>query len=105
MALSAPKLNYPYIVRWEGICGGRPIVVGTRITVSSIIEYYKSGMDFDAILDAFPHLRPSQLHDAFSYYYDHQDEIEKEIALSKDEAFWRSKYPPGKGILKANGFD
>jgi len=36
--------NHPFVVRVEGICGGRPIIVGTRTPVRSIIGYHKMGM-------------------------------------------------------------
>lgn len=72
------------------------IIVGTRITVSAIIQYYKQGKDIDKILELLPHLHPAQLHDAFSYYYEHHEEIEVEISQDNDEAYWQKKYPPGK---------
>lgn len=90
--------KHPYITQKEGVCGGRPIIAGTRIPVSCVIECYKEGMDIDEILDQFPHLTPAQVHDAFSFYYDHQEEIEEEIDLGRDEEYWKTKYPPGKGI-------
>lgn len=44
----------------------------------------------------YPQLNPSKIHDALSYYYDHRDEIEKEITLTQDEAFWQKQYHPIK---------
>lgn len=38
----------------------------------------------------FPQLTPSQVHDAFSYYYDNQKEIEGDIAENEDEAYIRN---------------
>lgn len=99
--LPEKKKEHPYIVRKEGVCGGRPVIIGTRITVSAVIECYKNGMNIDEILDNFTHITPAQLHDAFSYYYDHQDEIEEEIILGQNEEFWKDKYPPGKGASLA----
>jgi uncharacterized protein (DUF433 family) len=78
------------------VCGGRPVIKGTRMTVSTLVQYYQNGMTIDEILDAFSFLTPAQLHDALAYYYDHQKEIDEEIALSRDEEYWKKKYPPGK---------
>jgi len=47
-------------------------------------------MSVEDIIRAFPHLTPSQIHDAFSYYYDNQDEIEKDIVENEDEVSLRN---------------
>ena len=44
------------ITRNEGIRSGQPIVRGTRITVTDILEYLAGGMTIDEILSAFPDL-------------------------------------------------
>ena len=71
--------EHPYIVRMEDVCGGAPVVRGTRTSVRSIIAYYKLGMSVEEILDGLPHLTAAQVYDALSYYHDHQDEIERDI--------------------------
>jgi uncharacterized protein (DUF433 family) len=38
----------------EEICGGRPTVKGTRITVKTILEYLAAGESPANILEAFP---------------------------------------------------
>ena len=80
---------HPYITRKKGVCGGRPTISGTRIPVWSIIKWYKLGMSLEEIIREFPQLTPAQIHDAFSYYYDNQEEIEKDIADNEDEAYFR----------------
>ncbi len=77
--------KHPYVSSRKGICGGRSVIEGTRIPVWSIIKWYKLGMSLEKILREFPQLTPSQIHDAFSYYYDNQEEIEKDIAENEDE--------------------
>jgi uncharacterized protein (DUF433 family) len=91
------KIRHPYVTQKRGVQGGRPIITGTRIPVSTIIIYYKQGKDVDEILELYPQLTPAQVHDALSYYHDYQEEIEKEVALLQDEARWQRRYPPGKG--------
>ncbi len=72
-------LAYRYVTQSPGICGGRPIIRGTRIPVKAIVGYHKLGMSADEILTDLPHLTPAQVYEALSYYYDHAAEIEREI--------------------------
>jgi hypothetical protein len=46
----------------------------------------------------YPQLSPSKVHDALSYYYDHKEEIDREIELVQNEHHWQKKYPAGKGV-------
>lgn len=87
--LTKPGKSHPYITSRKEICGGSPCISGTRIPVWSLIKWYKAGFTIEDITREFPQLSPSQVHDAFSYYYDHQDKIEKEIGENEDEAFWK----------------
>jgi uncharacterized protein (DUF433 family) len=77
--------EHPYVTRVLGKRGGRPIIRGTGITVSLVARLYKAGDTVDEILESYPHLRPSWVHDAIGYYLDHQDEIEREIRESRME--------------------
>ena len=77
--------THPYISKKKGVCGGRSIIDGTRITIWSIVKWYELGMSVEDIIREFPQLTPSQIHDAFSYYYDNQDEIEKDIVENEDK--------------------
>ncbi len=77
--------SHPYVMRKKGVCGGRSIVRGTRIPVWSLIQWYKQGMTIEDIMREFPQLRPAQVHDAFSYYYDNRKEIEKDLAENEAE--------------------
>jgi uncharacterized protein (DUF433 family) len=77
--------EHPYITRVPEKRGGRPIIRGTGITVSLIARLYKAGDTVDEILESYPHLRPSWVHDAIGYYLDHQDEIESEIRENRIE--------------------
>jgi uncharacterized protein (DUF433 family) len=83
---------YPHIVSTPGICGGRPRIDGTRISVQVIAEYYHLYNNVDRILEALPHLKASEVHAALTYYFDHQTEIDEEIRQSTDIEY-----------LKANG--
>lgn len=86
MGLAVKKLKtHPYISCKKGVCGGRSTIEGTRIPVWSMIKWYKLGMSLEEIMREFPQLTPAQTHDAFSYYYDNQVEIEKDIADNEKE--------------------
>jgi uncharacterized protein (DUF433 family) len=80
--------KHPYIERRRRVCGGRPVLKGTRFPVSSIVINYKRGLTPDEILHEFPDLQPAAVYDALSYYFDHQQEIEREI----EELRWMSRH-------------
>ncbi len=80
---------HPYVTHKKGVCGGRSIIDGTRIPVWSIIKWCKIGMSLEEIMREFPQLAPAQIHDAFSYYYDNSEEIERDIAENENEAYLR----------------
>ena len=84
--MNAPvKTEYRYITRVPHVCGGQPIIKGTRTTVKAIVGYHKLGLSVEEILEGLPHLTPAQVYEALSYYYDHQPEIEQDIAESRVE--------------------
>ena len=94
------KLRHPYITRKKGVCGGKPIIVGTRIRVQVVaIECEKMGYTPDEIVRAHPHLTLAQVHDALSYYYDNIEEIDRDIAEERRFVAEMKKLYPS--ILKA----
>jgi uncharacterized protein (DUF433 family) len=92
-------IKHPYIIEKKGVQGGRAVITGTRIPVSAIVIWYKAGKEIYEIMDMYPQLTPSQIHDALSYYYDHEKDMEEEIALIQDESVWQKQYPPAKGAV------
>lgn len=93
---------YPHIGSDSEIADGKPIIVGTRITVRCIAGYYQMGKSADEILTTLSHLTPSQVHSALAYYFDHQEEVDTDIAESSDVEFWKSQIAPhpDQGSLK-----
>lgn len=77
--------DHPHIVCIKGICGGKPIIKGTRTPVRSIVGYYKLGMSVEEIVEGLPQLTPAQVYDALSYYHDHYDEIEQDVQRNRLE--------------------
>jgi uncharacterized protein (DUF433 family) len=84
--LPVQQTEHPYIVRIQGICGGRPIIKGTRISVRHIAQLYKAGDLVEEMVQAHPQLSAAAVFDAISYYLDHQPEIEQEITENRFEA-------------------
>src|SRR5262249_19292286 len=76
-----PKTKHPYITLKKEVCGGKPVITGTRIKVSHVAIYYeKMSYTPDDIVQAHPHLTLAQVHDALSYYYENLQEIDRQIA-------------------------
>lgn len=85
--------SHPHIVQGEGICGGRPHIRGSRISVRTIAELFRKGEPASEIAAAYRHVDPAAIYDAISYYLDHQSEIESEIEANVLET----------AIARANG--
>ncbi len=82
--MSKTVTTHPYIIRDKSICGGSPVISGTRTRVIDlVIEYEYLGYTPDEIIDAHPYLDLSQVHDVLSYYYEHREELDREIRQRK----------------------
>ena len=59
-------------------------------------DHLRAGSDesIEEILREFPQLRPAEVHDALSYYYDYRAEIEQEIAELTALKQAMQQYPP-----------
>ncbi|MTJ51761.1 DUF433 domain-containing protein [Anabaena sp. UHCC 0253] len=69
-----------------GICGGKPRIAGHRIKVQNIVIWYeRMGMSPDEIVYHYPSITLADVHAALAYYYDHLEEIRKDI--EDDEVF------------------
>jgi uncharacterized protein (DUF433 family) len=77
--------EHPYIVRREGVRGGRPVLRNSSIPVWLIVAMWRTGDSLEDIGQAYPHLEPAAIYDAISYYFDHRAEIEAEIAENRIE--------------------
>lgn len=68
-----------YITQSEAICGGRPIIKESRMPVRAIAGCFNLGLTLDEIFDSYPHLKPQQICAALTYYFENQEEIDKDI--------------------------
>jgi len=89
----AVKTEHCYVHKDLAICGGDPVIVGTRIPVRLIYQRTQAGDTVEMIRQAYPHLTPAQIHDALSYAYDHLAEVEQEIRR-EDQAYEHGKTQP-----------
>ncbi|NUQ65343.1 MAG: DUF433 domain-containing protein [Pirellulales bacterium] len=60
---------------------GVPMIAGTRTKVVEIVlDHLAHGSDAREIHREFPHLPLGAIHSALAYYYDHQAEMDEDIA-------------------------
>jgi uncharacterized protein (DUF433 family) len=71
------------IVSTPGICGGKPRIVGYRITIQNIAVLYNAGWNVNTIAEELG-ITPGQVFAALSYYSDHKDEIDEAIRTADD---------------------
>lgn len=56
-------------------------ISGTQVKVVEIVaDWLAHGSSPEEMHFQFPHLSPAQIHSALAYYYDHQAELEADIA-------------------------
>jgi len=73
------------IAQTPGVCGGRPCIAGTAVSVRRISGWYKQGQTPEEIADQYGHLTLSQVFAALTYYHANRDEIDAELAEEDSE--------------------
>ncbi len=73
------------ITRNPKIRGGRPIIVGTGMSVRRIVGWYQLGLSPEEIAQEIPHLTLAQVYAALAYYHANRDEIDTDIANEEAE--------------------
>ena len=71
------RTNHPHVVRVAGVGSGEPIILGTGIMVRTLIEQYQLGSSIEELLWDYPRLSPAQIYDAFAYYHDHKEVMDR----------------------------
>ena len=74
------------IVQTPEVCGGRPRIAGTGVTVRRIVGWYKLGLNPEEIVQEMPHLTLAQVYAALAYYHANREEIEQDMAEEEAEA-------------------
>jgi uncharacterized protein (DUF433 family) len=60
-------MEFKHIIANPNILGGKPVIVGSRISVQLILEWMASGATIPDILKKFPHLTEEGLKEALLY--------------------------------------
>jgi uncharacterized protein (DUF433 family) len=78
---------------------GKPYVAGTGIRVWDVfVLHERLGRTPDEIVAAYPHLTLADVHAALAYYWDHKDEIDRQMKEA-DEFVEQLKTASGPGPL------
>lgn len=59
--------GFPRIAVDPAVCGGRPIVAGTRMRVSDILEMLAGGASIEELVADFPYLSADDVRAALGY--------------------------------------
>ena len=73
------------IAQTPGICGGRPRIAGTGVSIRRIVGWYKMGFSPEEIADQYGHLNLAHVHAALAYYHANRDQMEAELAEEEPE--------------------
>jgi len=85
MTETAKKIEHPYIVSKKDLCGGSPVIRGTKFPVRSVVNYVlRQGISPEELVREFTHLTLAQVYDALSYYYDHKEPVDQELLDNKE---------------------
>ena len=76
---------------------GRPIITGTRTSVSRVVVLYKQGANAEEIARRMSHLSLAQVYAALAYYHANQDDIEADLA-EEDAEYWKLASLHGKKV-------
>ena len=83
--IAAQSEDVPGIERVPGVCGGYPVLAGTRFPVRSIVAYLRvNAWGIDEFLANFPHLRREQVEAALVYYARRPELIEEDIRRNEE---------------------
>jgi uncharacterized protein (DUF433 family) len=73
------------ITQTPEICGGRPRIAGTGVSVLRIARWYKMGWTPEEISRRIGHISLAQVHAALTYYHANQQAMEVEMAAEDAE--------------------
>ena len=76
------------ITKDEAVCGGEPVIRGTRITVRDVVEYMAIYGSEERVLQALPDLTLEDLRAALEYFRGHREEIEEYRRAEEESEHW-----------------
>ena len=82
------------IVIDDGVCRGKPVIKGTRLTVEFILELLANGWSTEAIIENYPQLKEEDIFAALHYATsilkeEHIYILPKKNLQKKSGIFWR----------------
>jgi len=72
--------EHAHVACAKGVCGGEPVIRGTRVAVRVIAQNWRAGLTPEEIQAEYQHLTLAQVFDALSYAEDHPEEMDALIA-------------------------
>ena len=94
-AFTPKETHHFHITIDQDICGGDPIIKGTRTSVAVIAGYYLMGLSPEEIQRELPHLKLAEIFDALAFYLDHRETIDRKVARDREEVVSK-EFPAGK---------
>src|SRR4030042_5225327 len=94
-ALKVIETGHSHVAINKRICGGAPVIKGTRVSVANIAGFFLMGFGPEESQRELPHLTLAQVYDAIAYFLDHRDEINRHIQKDLEETV-SVEFPAGK---------
>src|SRR5687768_15973754 len=89
-----------HIESTSGVAGGKPRIAGRRITVRDIVIWHERlGRSRDEIAAEYD-LSLADIHAALTYYFDHREEIDRDIEESRAFVDALQRSTPSKVVQK-----
>lgn len=93
-------VSYPHVVKPEGDVARLKRVPRVRIAMI-VMDYLAHGWSPEEMCRQHPYLLPAEAYSAMAYYYDHREELDKEIADELRQADRdRAAAPPSPFFLR-----
>ncbi|MGD9857268.1 MAG: DUF433 domain-containing protein [Planctomycetaceae bacterium] len=73
------------IVETPGICGGRPRIEGSRISVRHVVGLLRGGQSPEEIAAEYPQLDLARIYAAIAYYHANRARLDADFATDADE--------------------
>ncbi|MBI3965798.1 MAG: DUF433 domain-containing protein [Chloroflexi bacterium] len=71
-------MTHPYVEETPGVCGGYPVIRGTRTPVRVVVEIFEQTESIDATLEYFDWLEQEQVRGALDYYREYPERVEED---------------------------
>ncbi len=82
----------------SGVRGERAFIAGHRVRVQDVVLWNEEGLSPDEIVSRVPSISLADIHAALAYYYDHREEVDRQIREDDDyaDAAEEAQLPPAK---------